>query len=68
MNCFDVYRILEASLETYLDSIAIIEDPTDEERKNYEDLNDWMPAKPDENLVKILKSLNFTTEQNGQEK
>lgn len=68
MNCFDVYRVLEAGLENYLDSIAMIEEPTDEERKNYEDLNDWMPVKPDENLVRILKSITFATEHNEQEK
>lgn len=60
MNCYDVYRILDGALEAFLDSIALMEDPTEKDRKEYEMVNFWKPTKPDEKLEKLLKSLEFS--------
>ena len=66
MNCFDVYKILDNALESYLDSIALLEDPTDNQRKEYELIKFWKPSSPDDKVEEILKSLVFS-ERNEQE-
>ena len=36
MTIYDLYCYLDAALNVYMDSILIKEDPTEEERKEYE--------------------------------
>ena len=57
MTAYDLYSYLNAAIEFYLDSIAIKEDPTDEERTQYEYLDYWKPSQPDIKVEKILKSI-----------
>ncbi len=71
MSCFDVYRILFGAINSYMDAILIKEDPTDAERKEYEELKYWIDsAKPNDMVIEIFKKLNFATQEqkNGQEK
>jgi hypothetical protein len=69
LTAYDLYCYLDAAIEFYLDSIAIKEDPTDEERTRYEYIKYWRPSKPDVEVENILKSLAFTNkEENGTEK
>lgn len=57
LTAYDLYRYLDSAIEYYMDSIAIQEDPTDEQRKQYEYIKYWRPSVPDTEVEKILKSL-----------
>lgn len=57
LTAYDLYRYLDSAIEYYMDSIAIQEDPTDEQRKQYEYIKYWRPSIPDAEVEKILKSL-----------
>ena len=57
LTAYDLYRYLDSAIEYYMDSIAIQEDPTDEQRKQYEYIKYWRPSEPDAEVKKILKSL-----------
>lgn len=57
LTAYDLYRYLDNAIEYYMDSIAIQEDPTDEQRKQYEYIKYWRPSVPDTEVEKILKSL-----------
>ena len=57
LTAYDLYRYLDSAIEYYMDSIAIQEDPTDEQRKQYENIKYWRPSVPDTEVEKILKSL-----------
>jgi len=57
LTAYDLYRYLDSAIEYYMDSIAIQEDPTDEQRKQYEYIKYWRPSVPDNEVKKILKSL-----------
>ncbi len=57
LTAYDLYRYLDSAIEYYMDSIAIQEDPTDEQRKQYEYIKYWRPSVPDAEVEKILKSL-----------
>ena len=60
MNCFDVYRILFGAVNSYMDSILLKEDPTDFEKKEYEELKYWIEdAEPNEEVKKIFTTLSF---------
>jgi hypothetical protein len=56
-TAYDLYRYLDAAIEYFLDSIAIKEDPTKEEREQYENMKFWRPSTPDDNIKEILESL-----------
>ena len=60
LTAYDLYNYLNAALEFYMDSIAVKEDPTDEERKKYEYIKYWKPSSPDDSVKEILKSLVFS--------
>ena len=53
ITAYDLYRYLDF----YMDSIAIKEDPTELERKQYELIKFWRPSTPDVDVKNILKSL-----------
>ena len=57
LTAYDLYRYLDSAIEFYMDSIALQEDPTDEQRKQYEYIKYWRPSVPDIEVEKILKSL-----------
>ena len=57
LTAYDLYQYLDSAIEFYLDSIAIKEDPTKEERQQYEYIKFWRPSKPDVEVENILKSL-----------
>ena len=59
MTAYDLYRYFESALDFYMDSIAIKEDPTEEERKKYEYIKYWRPSAPDGEVKKILESIVF---------
>lgn len=61
MTIYDLYCYLDAALNVYMDSILIKEDPTEEERKEYEYLKYWKPSEPDEKVINILKSVQLTS-------
>jgi len=68
MNCFDIYRFLSAAINSYMDSILIKEDPTDNEKKQYEELKYWLSAaEPNDKVVDILKSLEINTKREEEE-
>jgi len=60
MTAYDIYKYLDAAIEFYLNSIAVKEEPTDEERKQYEYIKYWRPSQPDVEVENILKSLVFS--------
>ena len=57
ITAYDLYRYLDSALDFYMDSIAIKEDPTELERKQYELIKFWRPSTPDVDVKNILKSL-----------
>jgi len=57
ITAYDLYRYLDSALDFYMDSIAIKEDPTELERKQYELIKFWRPSRPDVDVKNILKSL-----------
>ena len=57
ITAYDLYRYLSAALDFYMDSIAIKEDPSESERKQYELIKFWRPSEPDIDVKNILKSL-----------
>lgn len=57
ITAYDLYRYLDIALEYYMDSIAIKEDPSDSERKEYELIKFWRPSMPDIDVKKILESI-----------
>lgn len=57
ITAYDLYRYLNAALDFYMDSIAIKEDPSESERKQYELIKFWRPSEPDIDVKNILKSL-----------
>lgn len=66
MTAYDLYHYLDTVIECYLDCIAIKEDPTEKERKEYEYIKYWRPSKPDVEVEKILKSIVFETAPKGE--
>ena len=48
MTAYDLYYFLNNAIESYIDYILLKEDPTDEERKNYERIKYWRPSEPDD--------------------
>ena len=60
MNCFDVYRVLYHAIDSYMESILLKEDPTDNERKEYEDLKFYLRSiEPNDRIEKVMKTLYF---------
>lgn len=57
MTAYDLYRYLDSALDFYMDSIAIKEDPSELERKQYELIKFWRPSRPDVDIKNILESL-----------
>ena len=57
ITAYDLYRYLDSALDFYMDSIAIKEDPTELERKQYELIKFWRPSRPDVDVKKILENL-----------
>jgi hypothetical protein len=68
MTAYDLYRYFEAALDFYMDSIAVKEDPTEKERKQYEYIKYWRPSSPDEEVKKILESIVFTDKEKDESK
>ena len=68
LTAYDIYRYLESALDYYMDSIAIQEDPTEEERKDYECIKYWRPSIPDQKVKEILSSIVFNGKNNESEK
>lgn len=68
MTAYDLYRYFEAALDYYMDSIAIKEDPTDKERKQYENIKYWRPSAPDDEVKEILESIVFASNQENEPK
>lgn len=68
LTAYDLYSYLNTAVEFYLDCIAIKEDPTESERKNYEYLKDWSPSKPDKKVKEILESLVLSNNKEVNEK
>lgn len=69
MNCLDIYNILFNAVNAYMDSILIKEDPSDFEKKEYDQLKYWTKdIQPNEEVKKILTSLTFKESGNDQEK
>ena len=61
MTIYDLYCYFNAALDVYMDSILVKEDPTEKERKEYEYIKYWRPSQPDEEVIKILKSVELTS-------
>ena len=59
MTAYSLYCVFNQVLDSYMDSILLKEDPTEEERKKYEYLKYWRPSTPDDEVEKILKSISF---------
>lgn len=68
MTAYDLYRYFEAALDFYMDSIAIKEDPTEKERKQYDYIKYWRPSAPDDEVKEILNSIVFTSKQDNESK
>ena len=68
LTAYNLYCYLESALDFYMDSIAIKEDPTDEERKQYEYIKYWRPSQPDKEVKKILESLVLNDKGNNESK
>ena len=66
LTAYDLYCYLNAALDVYMDSIALQEDPTEEERKHYDYIKFWRPSTPDEEVKKILESLVFTNKDDNE--
>lgn len=60
MTAYDLYSYLNAAIDFYMDSIAIKEEPTEQERKQYECIKYWRPSQPDSEVKSILESLVLT--------
>lgn len=57
ITAYDLYRYLDSALDFYMDSIAIKEDPSESERKQYELIKFWRPSVPDVDVKNILENL-----------
>ena len=68
MTAYEIYQYLNSAIEYFLNSIAIKEDPTDEERKQYEYIKYWRPSQPDNEVKKILESLVLSNKGNNESK
>lgn len=64
MTAYDLYCYLDAAINLHQDAILLREDPTEQERKDYEMLKFWRPSVPDVDVENILKSIVLSTGEN----
>lgn len=57
MTAYNIYQCLNIMLDNYMDSILLKEDPTEQERKDYDIIKFWRPSEPDDKVISILKNI-----------
>lgn len=64
MTAYDLYCYLDAAIDLHQDAILLKEDPTEQERKDYDMIKFWRPSDPDVDVKNILKSIIIPTGDN----